>query len=236
MARRLNYRLLITAVLILALSGIEIAQERRPSFLRPGLRLYAFVANAGDGTVSVVDLIRVSKIATIAVGPAPSGLRAHPKFNQIWGVSTEGGYAFAIDSATGQILARIPVGASPFELDFSRDGNRAYVAASGSSTLVAIDCRTGQIVGRARTGRHPWLARVTPDGKQIVVPNREDSTVEIFDATTLASLATIGVASHPEQVVIMPDSSVAFVSATGSNEVSAVDLKRRVLVTNLRMS
>ena len=118
MSRRLNYRLLIAAILIVASATVEIARERRPSFLRPGLRLYAFVGNAGDGTVSVVDLIRVSKIATIAVGPSPSGLRAHPKFNQVWGVSTEGGYAFVIDSSTGQVLARIPVGAVAFRFGF----------------------------------------------------------------------------------------------------------------------
>ena len=91
MLRRLNYRLLIPLLLIAVSATVQIMRERRPSFLRPGLRLYAFVGNAGDGTVSVVDLIRVSKIATIAVGPSPSGLRAHPKFNQVWGVSTEGG-------------------------------------------------------------------------------------------------------------------------------------------------
>src|SRR6201988_5475171 len=121
MSRRLNYRFRVTAVLILVLAGAEIARERGPSFLRPGLRLYAFVGNAGDGTVSVIAIIRVSKIATIATGPTPSGLRAHPKFDQIWGVSTDGGYAFVIDAATGQVIARIPVGASPFAVDFSPD-------------------------------------------------------------------------------------------------------------------
>ena len=65
MLRRLNYRLLISLLLIVASATVQIVRERRPSFLRPGLRLYAFVGNAGDGTVSVVDLIRVSKIATI---------------------------------------------------------------------------------------------------------------------------------------------------------------------------
>ena len=65
MPRRVNYRLVVTAILLLTLAGIQIARERRPSFLRPGLRLYAFVANAGDGTVSVIDLIRVRRIATI---------------------------------------------------------------------------------------------------------------------------------------------------------------------------
>src|ERR1700693_718777 len=158
MTRRINYRLLITAILIIAAATTEILREKGPSFLRPGLRLYAFVGNAGDGTVSIVDLIRVSKIATVAVGPSPSGLRAHPKFNQVWGVSTEGGYAFVIDSSTGQVTARTPVGLSAFALDYSPDGNRAFVAASGSATLVAIDCRTGQIDGRGRNGRHPRLA------------------------------------------------------------------------------
>jgi YVTN family beta-propeller protein len=174
MSRPLNYRLIVIAVLILSLAAIEISLEYRPSFLRPGLRLYAYVGNADDGTVSVIDLIRVGNIATIPVGPTPSGLRANPKLDQVWGVSTQGGYAFVIDTRTGKVAARIPVGLSPFAVDFSPDGSHAYIAASGSSTLVVIDCRTGQVVGHARTGRHPWLARVTPDGKLVLVPNRDD--------------------------------------------------------------
>jgi DNA-binding beta-propeller fold protein YncE len=121
--------------------------------------LYAFTGNAGDGTVSVVDLVRLQKIATNSVGPSPSGLRVHPKFDQVWGVSTEGGFAFVIDAATGRMSARIQVGEAPFAVDFSPDGLLAYVAASGSATLLAIECRTGRVVERAHTGRRPWLAR-----------------------------------------------------------------------------
>src|SRR5882757_8106379 len=93
MLRRLNYRLLFVALLIAASATVEIAREYRPSFLRPDLRLYAYVGNSGDGTVSVIDLIRMGNIATIVVGGAPSGLRANPTLKQVWGVSTEGGYA-----------------------------------------------------------------------------------------------------------------------------------------------
>src|SRR5271167_2993465 len=99
-SRKLNYRLMFVALLIVISATVEIAREYRPSFLRPGLRLYAFVGYWGDGTISVIDLIRVAKIATISVGPTPSGLRAHPTLNQIWGVSTEGGYAFVINLST----------------------------------------------------------------------------------------------------------------------------------------
>jgi len=111
------------------------------------LRLYAFVANAGDGTVSVVDLIRVSKIATIAVGP--HRLDCGPIRNSIkFGVSQRrAAMRSPSDSASGQILARIFLWACRPSLSISRQTETAPTfAASGSSTLVAIDCRTGQIV------------------------------------------------------------------------------------------
>src|SRR3979490_3354946 len=167
MSHRLNYRLLIALLVIVGSATVEVLREHRPSFLRPDLRLYAYVGNSRDATVSVVDLIRLGTIATIPVGPAPSGLRAHPTLDQVWGASPAGGYAFVIDAPSGRVAARIPVGASPFAVDFSPDGRLAYVAASGSATLVAIDCRTGQGVGHARTGRGAWLARRTPDGQHV---------------------------------------------------------------------
>src|SRR5260370_13143020 len=129
MSRRLNYRLLIALRLLVALATVEILRERRPSVLRPDLRLYALVGNSRDATVSVVDLIRLGTIATIPVGPSPSGLRAHPTLDQIWGVSTEGGYAFVIDAPNVRVAACIPVGASPFAVDFSPYVRMACVAA-----------------------------------------------------------------------------------------------------------
>src|SRR6202011_5852690 len=107
MPRRHNYRLIFALLVIVISATVEIVRERRPSFLRPDLRLYAYVANSRDATVSVVDLIRLGTIATIPVGPAPSGLRAHPTLNQVWGVSTDAGYAFVIDAPTGRVTARI---------------------------------------------------------------------------------------------------------------------------------
>src|SRR6185437_11594383 len=130
MIRRINFRLLFVAVVLVIVASWQIAREYRPSFLKPGLHLYAYVANGGDGTVSVVDLVSLSTIATIPVGPHPSGLRAQPARKEIWGVSTDGGYVWVIDATKGNVVARIPVGAAPFALEMSRDGKLAYVAAS----------------------------------------------------------------------------------------------------------
>jgi YVTN family beta-propeller protein len=233
--RRLNHRLLFILAIVFLYGAVKVRSEHRPFFLRPGLRLLAYVSNVGDGTVSAVDLVQLAVTSTIAVGPAPSGIRAHPTRAEIWGVSSEGGFIWVVDARSNSVAARIQTGGSPFAIDFSPDGKHAYVAASGTRTVFAIHCETRQVIGQARVGRRPWLARVSRNGKLVVVSNRDDSTVTVLDGKTLAVLATIGVAPQPEQVLIMPDSSKAFVSSA-SGVISVVDLKRNVLLATLPLS
>lgn len=237
--RALNFRFIFISLALIALVAREVALEQRPSFLRPGLKLCAYVANVSDGTVSVVDLVTLAVRATVYVGATPTGLRTHPTRAEIWGVSTDGGNVWVLDAKTDRVIARISVGASPYAVDFSLDGRRAYVTASGSDSLVAIDCASRQIVGRARTGKRPLLARVTPDGKTVAVANRDDATLQFFDASTLALRATIPVAAAPRDIVILQnsESETAFVAADGvagaSGQISVVDLRKNALLTNL---
>lgn len=231
--RKIPYRLIIIGAILLALVIREIAIQQHPSFLRPGLKLCAYVANSGDGTVSVVDLVSLSVRATISVGAGPASVRAHPTRKEIWGVSSSGGYAWILDTQTNQVVARIPVGAAPYSLDFSPDGQRAYVAASGADMLTAIDCDSRKVIATAKTGRAPWNVRPSDDGNFVAVANRDDATLEIFNAEDLAPGPKVPVAAQPAQIVISKDSSTAFVEALGTNQISVVDLKRGLLLGNL---
>ena len=227
----MNRRLIFLLALLLLGAVRQIGKDDRPSLLRPGLRLYAYVTNAGEGSVSVVDLVSLETRATIPVGPSPSGIRAHPTRDEIWGVSTAGGFVWVIDARSEQVAARIEVGSQPFAVDFSPDGKRAYVAASGSDAVVAIDCARRVVTGRTRVGRRPWIARVTPNGRLLVVPNRDDNTVTLLrvaettqvnaDAESLAHIATVPVAPRPEQVVVLPENDKAFISAAGGETSSS---------------
>ena len=214
-------------------------REHRPSFLRPDLHLSAYVTTA-DGSVTVVDLIKLKPVARIPIGPGLSGMRGHPKRPEIWGVSSAGGYVWVLDPRanhfTGEVTARIPVGPLPYTLDFSPEGDRVFTTSSGSDTLLAIDAKTHNILARSRTGREPVLARVTPDGKTVLVVNRREGSLGIHDAATLALRKTISVAAQPEDVAVLPDSSVAFVLSRAENRISVVDLRRGVFVTNLELA
>ncbi len=118
-----NWRILFLLLLLAGLGVREVALELRPSFLRPGLHLFAYVDNTADGTVTAVDLVKLAPVATVSVGGRPTGMRSHPTRPEIWGLSSAQGLAWILDVKTNRIVARIPVGAAPYALDFSPDGN-----------------------------------------------------------------------------------------------------------------
>jgi len=220
----------------LAFGGlIVLLREHRPSFLRPGLRLYAYVTT-DDGNVTVVDLVKLKAFSRLYAGPGLSGLREHPTRAEIYGVSSTGGYIWILDPRANQITARIPVGPLPYAVDFSVDGKWLYTSTSGNDALLKIDLQRHAIVGRAATGREPVLAHITPNGKSILVVNRRDGSLGIHDAGTLAQKANVPVVSQPDDVVVLPDSSMAFVLSRSENRISVVDLRRGVLISNLQLA
>src|ERR1700681_3204002 len=131
MNRPHNFRVYFLLGVLLIVRVVQLLREHRPSFLRPGLRLCAYVST-GDASVTVIDLVKLAAVARIAVGPGLSGMREHPTRAEVWGVSSRGGYAWVLNARVNQIVARVPVGAMPYALDFSVDGNRVYTAVSGS--------------------------------------------------------------------------------------------------------
>src|SRR6202140_3730618 len=146
-----NVRVVLLTVVLLVGAAILLLREQRASFLRPGLRLNAYVSMA-DGDVAVLDLVRLRAVARISIGPGLSGMREHPTRAEVWGVSSQGGYVWVLNTRVNQITSHIPVGPLPYAMDFSPDGARLFTTASGDDTMVSIDCQSHAIVARARTG------------------------------------------------------------------------------------
>src|SRR5260221_611240 len=223
-----NVRVVALTAVLLVGAAILLLREQRASFLRPGLQLNAYVSTA-DGSVAVVDLVRLRTVARVSVGPGLSGMREHPTRAEVWGVSSQGGYVWVLTARVNQVAARVPVGAMPYALDFSPDGARVYTAASGSDTVVAVDCQTHAIVARGRTGHGAVLARATPDGKSVLVVNRSDGTLGIHVAPPLLLRGSVPVVAPPGDIAGMADSSVALVLSRTEPRLSVVALRRGVV-------
>lgn len=207
-----------------------------------GQALYAFVENAGEGTVTTVDLARLEVLSTFHSGPANLEERAFAPTllvlssrNQVWGISRRGGYLWILkyrgstarsglsgpprlssEGGTPKGLSQVRVEGEPVALDFSpAAAGRAFVAVRDPDTILALDSATRKILRRAPLEDSPSLLRLTPDGKLLLVLAREASRLYILDASTLEILARVAVARHPELIAVMPDSAKAFIAASG---------------------
>src|SRR5260221_12456782 len=128
MNRAPKFRVLFLFAILLVATLIVLAREHRPSFLRPGLRLYAYVSTS-DNSVSVVDLVKLATVAHVPVGGNVAAMREHPTRAELWGVSSTGGFAWIMGSRTSQMPARVPVGGVPFSPRFSPVGATRDLAA-----------------------------------------------------------------------------------------------------------
>ena len=74
MNRPRNFRVYFLVGILATTGVVLLLREHRPSFLRPGLRLCAYVSS-GDGNVTVIDLVKLAAVARIPVGQGLSGMR-----------------------------------------------------------------------------------------------------------------------------------------------------------------
>jgi len=123
-----------------------------------------WVANAGDGTVSIIDTASKQVTQTLAadVGGA-NRLKFTPDGKVALISSLRSSDVTVIDTATHKTVKRIPVGHGAAGIQMQPDGARAFVACSPDGYVAVINLRSLEVAGRIEAGRDPdglaWAAR-----------------------------------------------------------------------------
>jgi YVTN family beta-propeller protein len=124
----------------------------------------AWVANAQDGTISVVDLDTKQVVATIAANvPGANRLKFTPDGKRVL-VSSLGGPDLVIfDPATRREVQRLPIGHGAAGIEIEPDGARAFVACTPDNYVTVIDLHSLAVVGKIDAGPEPdglaWAVR-----------------------------------------------------------------------------
>jgi YVTN family beta-propeller protein len=127
-----------------------------------------WVANAGDGTVSIIDVASKSVTQTLAAevrGANRLKFTVDGKRVLIAGLGGgPGGAALTvIDAATRKTVARIAVGHGAAGIVMQPDGARAFVACSPDNYVAVINLETLEVVGHIDAGGNPdglaWATR-----------------------------------------------------------------------------
>ena len=114
----------------------------------------AWVANAQDGTVSVIDIDAKKSIATLA---AKANRANRLKFTPDGKLAllSAGPELVIIDVATQIEAKRLTIGHGSGGILVQPDGARAFVACSGDDYVAVIDMKTVEIVGKIEAGGNP---------------------------------------------------------------------------------
>jgi YVTN family beta-propeller protein len=122
----------------------------------------AWVANAWDGTISVIDIAAKKVSATLAANvPGANRLKFTPDGKLAF--ISAGPNLVILDAATRQEVKRLVLGHGSAGIQMQPDGTRAYVACGPDGFVAVVDLKTLEVVGRIDVGGNPdglaWAAR-----------------------------------------------------------------------------
>jgi YVTN family beta-propeller protein len=123
-----------------------------------------WVANARDGTVSVVDAAARKVVATLDANVRGANRLKFTLDGKLVLVSTLGGSDLVVlDAATRREVKRVKLGKGAAGIQMVPDGSRAFVACTPDNYVAVIDLKTLTVSGRIDAGPEPdglaWAVR-----------------------------------------------------------------------------
>jgi YVTN family beta-propeller protein len=123
-----------------------------------------WVANAQDGTVSVIDFASKAVTETLALDVKSANRLKFTVDGKMALISNLGGPDLVfVDVATRKVVKRLKIGTGAAGIVMQPDGARAFVACSRDDYVVVIDLKTMDVVGKIDAGGEPdgmaWAVR-----------------------------------------------------------------------------
>jgi DNA-binding beta-propeller fold protein YncE len=187
---------------------------------------FAFVTNEKEGTVSVIDVRRLSKARDLRTGPEPVSIAWSSQGRAAW-VSHAGGALVAIDGESPEPLARTAAEPGLGQIAFAPGGRFGFVVNPKADKVHILDASRNRVVQTAKVDKEPDA--VAFSSELAYVRHRKSETV------LMIPLGAIGEEGDVVSVVDFPGGQKPF--GEGAGPVSAPGIvqapgARAVLVAN----
>jgi YVTN family beta-propeller protein len=218
--------------------------SRFPAFASAAPVGRIYVSNAGSGTVSAIDPVTNTVIATITTDASPYGLAVTPNGERLWVANYQAENLYVIDTTTNAVEDGAAIVGNPHSIAFNETGTRAYVTVSASTnpasanTVWVFDTTISPPFPMATipVGTGPTGITARPDGQRLYVANYDGgggSTVSVINTATNGVIATIDVGAGPFQIGMSPDGTRAYAVNLSSDNVSVIDTATNAVVATV---
>jgi YVTN family beta-propeller protein len=200
----------------------------------------AYVADAVDGTVSVIDTKARTVVATVEVsarGVGPWSLAVDSEANVVYAAIPEEGTVVVIDKRTLSVTATIR-GGSPEAIAVDVKTHRAYIADRGECSLRVIDT-AGVTLNVLKSETCPRFVTVDPASHTAYVVGGSGSadtrsgSVTMIDTDTMIPFASIGVGLDPLGAAVDTSQQNLYVTNSSDGTVSVIDIASRTVVATI---
>ena len=115
-----------------------------------------WVANAQDGTISIIDLAAKKVTDTLSANvPGANRLKFTPDGTRVLVSSLRLPDVLVLDAAARKEIKRIKIGHGAAGIQMQPDGSRAFVACSPDNYVVVIDLKTLEVTNHIDVGQQP---------------------------------------------------------------------------------
>ncbi len=206
-----------------------------------------YVANEGDGTLSVIDSTSLKVVKIIKLSGMPHNVNSDPLGRYIYATNHEEDehmhhipYLRIIDASTRRVVKSVPMTEKAAHVVPARDGKVVYVSREGGNTIVEVDIDTAKIKRTFSVGAGPHGFVLSNDGKTLYVPNMKSNDISIVDVVTGDERrlnVTFGgyMCETPVAMGITADNNYSFVTCGHSFDIYKIENVRNQVIGRIAL-
>lgn len=172
----------------------------------------AFVANIGSGSVTVIDLKAMGRIADIQTAAGAEGIDISPDEKEVWVSNRAANTVSVIDTGSLKVTATLESKDFPIRVKFTPGGKHVLVSNARSGDIAIFDAAGKKEIKRV--------------SMEVKANEASNSSGRIFGTQ-------FGQSPVPVGILVAPGLDHAFVANTNADIVTVVDLKTWQIVDRL---
>src|SRR5215468_2758509 len=163
----------------------------------------AYTANAGSGTVTVIDLVTGKVIKNIDIGGVPMGLAMSRDEMRLYAANRTGNRVAIIDTRRDEVSDWIEIPGQPVRAGLTPDGRHLIVTLIETGEAAIVDASSRRVIHRVRTGANSEGIGIDPSGQFGYVSAQGDNKVIKLSLKDWRPLLEIETAARPDPIAII---------------------------------
>ncbi len=164
----------------------------------------AYVANSGNGTVSVIDLETKKETKAISIGGVPMGMALTADGQTLFATNRTANGVAVIDTATGKVKRIIEISGQPVRAALTPDERLLLVTLIDSGELAVVDARELTLVRRLPVGQRVEGLLIDAAGEHVYAAAQADNKVVKISLRDWKQVLEIKAGERPDPLLLVP--------------------------------